>query len=350
MKRSPHRQHGFALLLTLVLLMIAAVTLSQVARQSAGEALHALDASEDLQRRWAVTSCRATLLPRAAGVLASAAQGPVDDKAGPLPVARRLPPGTEFRVMCELAGVPCELVFTDEQAKYNPTAIGFLEVDGKSLVNKRAMRTAISELSGAREDPERLGGGSVLLRPMLDLDEQEDKDGTAASSQDEPPLLYDGYGQLFDGVGPQYLMGQSGQPGAAANVTCWGDGRLNLYRAPTSVIKKVLVPVLGAQGCAEFLVARNEMPGLTSEDWLSTLVQVSPDRRALAQSLLVERSQTQGLWVVAHGRTRSWHTFSVREYTPEDKQQPASNHRATDAEDVSDESPPDPIQRYDFSW
>jgi|GEM_PF-1033965 len=351
MKRLHRSQHGFALLLTLVLLMIAAVTLSQVARQSAGDALHALDASEALQRRWAVTSCRATLLPRAAGVLASAAYGPEDDEGSPLTLARRQPPGTDLRVSCELAGVAYELVFTDEQAKYNPTAIGVLQLDGKPLISKQALHTAMLELSGAREDPKRLGGGSVVLRPMVDLDGlDKDKTANPNPSQDELPAVFGAYGQLFEGVGAQHLLGEAGHRGAATNLTCWGDGRLNLYRAPKAVIKRALVPVLGSEAVTEFLVVRHETPDLTPKDWINTLTQVSPERRAFAESLVVERSQTQGLWVVAHGRTRSWYTFSVREYLPQDEQEQALNALDADPEGGDKETPPDPLQRYDFIW
>ncbi|MGB0766887.1 MAG: hypothetical protein ACPGYV_04180 [Phycisphaeraceae bacterium] len=148
MKVKRRRQSGFALLLTLVLLMIAAVALSHTARLSAGEALHALEQSEQLQRRWAVASLRETLLPRAAGLLAEASAVPVDENGDPILGPNRALPGTDLRVRCELAGLGYDLVFTDEQAKFNPTIFAALQHDDRPLFNKRQLRSTIQELTG----------------------------------------------------------------------------------------------------------------------------------------------------------------------------------------------------------
>lgn len=330
MMRRKRQQSGFALLLTLVLLMIAVVALAQVARQSAGEALHALDAGEELQRRWAVTSSRATLLPRAVGVLNEAS-------------------GTDWRVSCELSGMPFELVFTDEQAKYNPTAMGLLQVNGDPLVTPRQMTSVVRNLSQTRHGSGRAMASQVVLRPTVAF-ESKPGDRVQRTLNDAEFAVYQGYGQLFDAASAQELLGEAGRPGMAANLTCWGNGRLNINRAPKPVIEQMLLPILGASGATAFLLAREDDPGLTPRDWLNTITDVSPPRRALAEAMLVDETQAQGLWVVAHGRTRSWHTFSVREYISEHEREQASSLLPAARETDEEELPPDPLQRYDFAW
>ena len=62
--RAPRGQPGFVLLMSLVLILLAGVALAHVAHRSIRGALESQSAAEELRRRWAVTSCRATFLPR----------------------------------------------------------------------------------------------------------------------------------------------------------------------------------------------------------------------------------------------------------------------------------------------
>src|SRR5688572_2863728 len=94
--RFHHARAAYVLPLTLLLLAVAAASLAGVCRASFQKAVQAANAHDDLQRRWAVTSCRKALLPKASRVLA--ALGPA---SGSL---------SEVRLDLVLGGLPVELV------------------------------------------------------------------------------------------------------------------------------------------------------------------------------------------------------------------------------------------------
>ncbi|MFN3166628.1 MAG: hypothetical protein ACE37H_06145 [Phycisphaeraceae bacterium] len=348
------RQRGFALVLVLVLLMVAAVALTAAARQSASEALSSREATEALQRRWAVTSCRSTLLPRAAGLLDAAQRLPVDEAGEPIAGAPRPEPGAHLWVSCTLAGIDYDLVLTNEQAKYNPSAMG-------QLLEDRPVRPALESLArsgrgaGASAGPTR-----VVLRPMVGLN----ADGTRVDTDDVRVEQYAGYGQLFDPADPAALLGTADAPGPAARVTCWGDGRLQLAHAGGRVVAQVLGPVLGDEGVHALVEARKASPELGVDEWMKQVPGVSQEGRQRARSLLTETSRAQGLWVVARGPTRSWYSYSVRVFTPVKEGETLTDEAAragasagrgapdahANAEAQDEEERPDPLQRYDMDW
>lgn len=348
MKRD-RRQHGFALLLCLVLVLIAGIALAAAARQSATEALSAREATESLQRRWAVTSCRATLLPRVDGLLADTQQIPTDADGKPLPISQRPAPKAQVWITCNLSGIDFDLVLTDEQAKYHPTVL-------QQFVPDRDLRLALSQLA----EPGRRTKASpaVLLRPMIGLN----PDGTVVEQDDpsQPPIeVYTGYGQLFEDLPPADLVGSDERPGPAMRVTCWGSGKLNIKRASVQVVERALLPLLGADGVYELLQARAENPWQSPEDWMKRVVSAEPEKIDEAMFLLTEVSNCQGLWVIARGRTRSWYALSIREYTPpsdaehakaqqETVEPDATNPGPADPEEEEDEL--DPLQVYDYAW
>src|SRR4051812_5359020 len=103
MRRRPEQSRGYVLLLTLLMLAVAAAALAGACRTALRKAVLAARAQEDLQRRWGVVSCRAALLPKAERVLASS-----PDRTA-----------AEARLDVTLGGRPITLVFGDEQAKAN---------------------------------------------------------------------------------------------------------------------------------------------------------------------------------------------------------------------------------------
>ena len=99
-------RHGYVLVTTLVLLMLAATLLVGIGRASVRQAVRARVAQDELQRRWGTASCREAVLPYAEGLL-RAEEG---RRRGPVPSLRR-------RVT--LGGQAFDLVVADEQAKAN---------------------------------------------------------------------------------------------------------------------------------------------------------------------------------------------------------------------------------------
>ena len=60
------------------------------------------------------------------------------------------------------------------------------------------------------------------------------------------PLAVLSYGQVFEDALPQQLIGAEPSSGLAAAVTCWGDGKVNLRRAPDAVIEQACQNDVGA--------------------------------------------------------------------------------------------------------
>ena len=220
---------GYVLLLTLFLLVIAAVAMVGVARASMNRALAAVDARRDLQQRWGTLSAARALLPRAATVI-DAAEG----RAGhPLPAVA---------ATVELGGESFTLTFADEQAKANLNA---LYAAGKRPAAERAARDASSGLSVRLRPmpvPEAPAGkakrASEVDQILARLDAEESrqkKSGKPAKEADlnldpallegdedappPPPPVFVGFGQIFDAPPPDALRR------ATASLTLWGDGR-----------------------------------------------------------------------------------------------------------------------------
>ena len=72
--RGRRQRSGYVLLLTLLLVSIAATAMTVVGRRSLAAGLRARESHEALQRRWAVTSCQRTFLPQAEAILDRAGQ------------------------------------------------------------------------------------------------------------------------------------------------------------------------------------------------------------------------------------------------------------------------------------
>src|SRR3954452_10845171 len=66
--RRPRR--GYALLLVLFVMALAATAMAAVCRMSLEKTMQASRAEADLQRRWAVITCRSALLPKAEAIIA----------------------------------------------------------------------------------------------------------------------------------------------------------------------------------------------------------------------------------------------------------------------------------------
>src|SRR5437660_206248 len=121
------RRRGYALLLVLFVMALAATAMAAVCRLSLEQTTQASRAEADLQRRWAVITCRAVLLPKAEAIIAKSKE-PMSQ------VAREI----------RLNGQPLTLVFGDEQAKAN---LNLLYAQGGLSGAEREVR-AMVEASG----------------------------------------------------------------------------------------------------------------------------------------------------------------------------------------------------------
>jgi hypothetical protein len=139
-----------------------------------------------------------------------------------------------------------------------------------------------------------------------------------------------GYGQVFDVASPAALLkweSRQGTPtGPAAALSCWGDGAINVRRAPEALVNAVVGSRLSAIDIGRLVAARSasfEPPLLTTGGDQrptvgSELARLRP-LMAAAQvkagspgaAALVEGSTCHSLWVAAADGRRKWYTFFV---------------------------------------
>ncbi len=290
--RRLRRDRGFALLVALVLLFIAGVVLAGVARRSAVEAVGARESVEELQRRWVVVSCRAALTGRIETLLDRAERGRV---GADRPDTYANPPAAKRHVRCRLAEVDYELVLTDEQAKLN---VNTLLADASRGEAGSILRRMMAE---------RLRGRSVELR-LQALPAGTESDNPAAAMS-----RVGGYGQIFADASPRQLVGADGGGALAGVVTCWGNGKVNIRRAPDAVIRRACERELGAGVVGALLDARRRDPYRKLDVLLDELDRLDEKTQERASRLLTDDSTCHGLWIIAHGSQRSWYTLVVTE-------------------------------------
>ncbi len=284
------RHRGYVLLLTLLLLAIAAAALAGVCRAGLQQAVQAARAQEDLQRRWGVLSCRAALLPKAPKVLAA-----------PRP-KNESPDVAEARISLLLGGQSVTLVFGDEQAKAN--------VNLMYALNQRAgADRAVRELA-------QLSGSPILveLHPLeMESTDESDSDEKAEDEALDVSFqpFFESWGQIFPAAGPDELVHRRGDsPSVTSNLTCWSDGSLNVRRATREALTRACEPVLGPAHVAKLVSAREKDPEFDLWDTLDAL-NLSESRRQACDLLLTDESTCFSLWIVTRAGTREWYDLSV---------------------------------------
>ncbi len=291
--RHRRRKRGFVLLVALVLVFLAGVALTALARRSLAGALASRGAVEELQRRWAVTSLRAVLLERAEDLLDEAERGR-DARGKPMKRYRKQPM-PERRVTCLLAGIEYELVLTDEQAKVNLNRM--VEELGQARAQSAIGRFIMRQVGA--------DGRTVALELRTQAFGQE------ASGAGAIPVKVGAYGQIFEKASPARLVGTPQEPGLAAAVTCWGDGKVNLRRAPPEVLMQACEQALGRSVVSVLLAARQRDPYRGLDAVFAELDEIDDDQREKVREYVTDTSTCHGLWIVAKGERRSWHTLAV---------------------------------------
>lgn len=280
-----HPRRGYALILVLFALALAVVALAGACRLALEQSVHAARAEEDLQRRWAVTTCQAQLLPRAESVL-SAAESP-DGRAPP-----------EARRDVRLGRLTLTLVFGDEQAKAN---VNRLYRTGGLAAADRAVREAVASADGV----------AVELRPLPDRPK-------ADPDADEEPPAFESLGQVFGRTPSQALVEPRGRGQSPASaVTCWGDGALNFRRATDAAVRAACGRHLAGGELGRVLQMRAKDPRLTAADALDRLKLSDKAREALDEAL-ADESTCHSLWVITHAPGRNWYDLAVADESGEE--------------------------------
>jgi hypothetical protein len=264
---SRHHHQAFALPLTLLLLTLAAATMVSVCTRSLTLVAQATAAEQELQRRWAMESCRRTILPEAESLLASAE-------------AKSKSPVTCRRYEIVLGDVPIELRVTDEEAKVK------MDVLLSRLGKAEAELTLHTLLARRRSDV------NIDLHPLADAVRR-------------PPFpnapMVGSFSQIFGDTPVAALLPQVSGQGSAHNMpaddlTCWGDGRINLKRASKQALVAACRGLL-TEGQVETLIKLRDAPELTINGLLAPL-QLDQKTADAVRSLLTIRSSCHGLWII----------------------------------------------------
>lgn len=305
------RRRGYVLLMTVILIALASVTLMTVARGSLRAAMDASRAVRDVQQRWLALSAQRTILPKAAAWFEQESSSESEDAPQPPPSEVLITQVTDAacnqRLHLDLGDLAVEVVVTDEQAKIHVPSLVARRGRGEAeLAIRRAVRKIDSPVLGAATI-------DVHLQPY------------------DPPELeafklpsFGSYGQIFDNPQPEDLIHLSADEAAFASpndggfsptdlVTCWGDGRVNLCRAPAAVLTATCEPLIGPLEVDHLLALRQNIadPSTAELDPLLEQLDISADTQAKLADRLTLRSSCFGLWVIIKDDRRTWRHFAV---------------------------------------
>jgi len=321
---------GFVLLITLVLVMIAGIALTAVARQSTLAAIDALGAEEELQRRWAVTSCRDTLIDRASSILVRSMNGDqsaseretakIQPSASAAPAAR----GQASRQLrCQLSGLEINLRLADEQTKLNFNILWARHgaTKARRMLAEELHAGGVATASSMRIDPRPLRRQATIKTQMRSLP------------------LFGSFDQLAPGAPVEAWSGSDGRDGLASRITLWGDGKVHFRSSPDHVIEQACSGLIEPTAMRAFLAGRRSNVLLALEPLLESIEQLTESNRNILRNVLTERSDCHSLWITIHSLQRTRTSLSVGEGT-------------TTGPDVTGKvEPVRPVnRRRDFSW
>ncbi|QNN21549.1 hypothetical protein HED60_04425 [Planctomycetales bacterium ZRK34] len=272
--RSSHR--GFVLILTLVLIVIASVTLAAVARRSMATALNAQCHQDDLQRHWGTLSLTAAILPHAEQILKTAEQD-LDQ-----PVAH-------VNIQCLLGDMAFELTLADEQAKANVN----------TLLATRSRRSVYDNVRQLATDSDTALPPEVRSLAIFDAGKHDKK--------------IQSFGELFETCSTASLHA------AAAQLTCWGNGKLHWHRTPPLVLREVLEPLADHTAIQQLIDLRQMDVVPNVNEAIAGLEDVNKSSRQALTRLLTETSGCHSLWITMTDKHRQWDHLAVLE-TAHDRQ------------------------------
>lgn len=295
-RRMETSRRGFVLVMTLMLIAIAAVALASAGRSSMGLAVDAVRARSELQHRWCGISGRHAVLRLAPLILDAAASE--SDR----------PPGS-VQTHIRLNGFDYSLMLSDEQAKVNLNAM--LRDSGREQTITYIRR--------------RCGGQEWADKIILPINRPSAPDG-GLGGPDANHRDIISINHVFPGFDPSSLERESDYPLDA--LTCWGDGRVNLSRAPGDLVHTALKARLSTADIDDLHEVLDTTPGLTLADAFKDIGVSEEDIPDLMKRLTLE-SSCYSLWLTTRTAKRGWYELSVLELPASD----ADGYLSTDIQE-----------------
>ena len=291
MNPSPPQQHGYVLLLTLVMVALVAAGTVGLTRLSLASATEAKRSEASLQRRWASISCRRVLLEQAPTLMEKRWEEAIEpeDASEDTGVTPASIDRADFRLMRDqvrLGEYVIDIRLADEQAKANVNTL--LE----QLEQDEAERE-VEALIGA--SGHRL---AVDLQPTTTSSKQKD-------AQEASHL-----GRVFPGFRPDAVFIQPTEELPVDAITCWGDGRLRLSLASDTALRSLLTEHMDASRLDQLLELRNERPDITVDQAMRAMSQ-GASQSSTARRLFTDTSTCYSMWLTIRCEHRSWHELAI---------------------------------------
>jgi hypothetical protein len=245
------------MVLVLFVLAVVTTTLAVAARQCIRTQASAAERSRLVQARWAHRSCQ-LLLPRAEHLLRR------QEERNGKPVSR-------LESLVSLGDQRCLVIVADEQAKVN--------VNWLASKSSESLEARIASLSGVDA-----GQQVVRLCPLED------------SRQPSFPA-YGCFEQLFPEADARELLGSAEEPGPAADLTCWGDERMNAKRASVTALACACDLILRRPETNRLVRFKHQHPEADTAA-LVTAAQAPSERSDSLRKLLADSSACYSVWVV----------------------------------------------------
>jgi Tfp pilus assembly protein PilX len=265
------RRRGFVLLVTLVLLTLAALAAVAVSRAALARGMAAREAQIQLQRRWGTLSCQAALLPRTDAILRQNE-------------ARLQQPQVGCQTSLILGDQTFDLVFMDESAKASATEL--IQRQGKIQAEETIRRLSVNSPAA----------GNIHLR--------------WGPGREGP----ESFGEIFDNANSDSLCNRTLGPAPADVLTCWGDGRMNIHRGSEVLMREVLSGALDLIQIHRIAELQKTKPPVSLAKVLDQL-QLTQQKRALAEKLLADSSNCFSLWTTCHTARRTYCDLAVVDYS-----------------------------------
>jgi len=270
-KHRVHQRPGYVLIMTLVMITIAALSLAGLARKSLLLASESIAAERDLQRYWGANSCRRLLLDQAEAIFENL-ETPHTEGELPWPAPHRL------SASVTLSDMTYRMWLFDEDAKLN------LNTLTARLPQQR--RVILAQLIG-QQNP-------LQLSP----------DTSPVAKQQK--RWFSSWGQVVD-ITP---IGSEGAIDSlmelATELTCWGNGKLNIRRVSDQTLLLVASKLVNQQVAQKLLEARNEATDIDWKELLKSLALKRRDAQAL-RAWFTDRSTCYSLWLELDDGQRRWY-------------------------------------------
>lgn len=284
----PHRQTSFVLILVLALISIAGTAVAIVSSLYSSAVIRHAAKLEQLQTKWGRISCQNVWFPLAEKLLL-------------IESVESGNPSIAVKQHAVLGGIEFEILLSDEQAKANVNHL-------LGAYGKESLMACLARLQKRSRVALPVKLTSIMVPDKKNEDDSNDN------------VLISSPSQVFAFKHPSCLLPSLEDDAHILSlVTLWGDGRLNILRAPADSIREIAQGLLTESDTAFICEARSRF-GANVEDMLRTL---SLDDASAAQlaDLFVEKSRCHSMWIVATTNKRKHYSLYVRqEYREKAKQ------------------------------